>query len=135
LDSIVTCNESWVHYVTPESKRASKQCKPPILHPPKKAKAIFFSGEDHGCCVLGFQGYHSPGLTHCSKTINAQYYSTLLNENVKPTIRSKRRKGRIQFSSSKTILALTQRLNDGNSTETEVECPASSTVQSILSSI
>jgi transposase len=26
------------------------------------------------------------------KTINAQYYSTLLNEKVKPTIRSKRRK-------------------------------------------
>ncbi|GFG34200.1 hypothetical protein Cfor_00473, partial [Coptotermes formosanus] len=42
LDSVVTCDETWVHYFTPESKE--------------------------------------------------QYYSTLLNEKVKPAIRSKRRK-------------------------------------------
>jgi histone-lysine N-methyltransferase SETMAR len=27
LDLIVTCDETWVNYFTPESKRASKQCK------------------------------------------------------------------------------------------------------------
>jgi hypothetical protein len=63
----------------------------PILHPPKKAKAIFFSGEDHDCCVLGFKGYQSPGLLTGQKTINAQYYSTLLNEKVKSVIRLKRK--------------------------------------------
>jgi hypothetical protein len=41
--------------------------------------------------------WDSKGITHldfltCQKTINAQYYSTLLNEKVKPAIRSKRRK-------------------------------------------
>jgi hypothetical protein len=35
--------------------------------PPQKSESNFFSGEDHDCCVLGFQGYHSPGLFHWSK--------------------------------------------------------------------
>jgi histone-lysine N-methyltransferase SETMAR len=41
LDSIVTCDEIWVHYFIPESKRASKQWKHTHSPPPKKAKAIF----------------------------------------------------------------------------------------------
>jgi hypothetical protein len=90
LDSIVTCDETWVHYITPESKRASKQCKHTHSPPHKRAKAIFFSGEDHGYCDLGFKGYHD--FLTGQKTINAQYYSTRLNEKVKPAIRSKRRK-------------------------------------------
>jgi transposase len=73
LDSVVTCDETWVHYFTRESKRASKQCKhahsPPLK---KKAKAIFSAGK--------------------IMTANAQYYSTLLNEKVKSAIRLKRRK-------------------------------------------
>jgi histone-lysine N-methyltransferase SETMAR len=45
LDSIVTCDETWVHYFTTESKRASKQCKHTHSLPPKKAKAIFSAGK------------------------------------------------------------------------------------------
>jgi hypothetical protein len=70
LDSIVTCDETWVHYFTTESKRASKQWKhihSPPPPPPKKSESNFFSGEDHGYCVLGFKGYYSPGLSHWSK--------------------------------------------------------------------
>jgi ribosomal protein S25 len=67
LDSIVTCDETWDHYFTPESKRASKQCKHTHSPPSKKSESNFFSGEDHDCYVLGFKGYHSPGLSHWSK--------------------------------------------------------------------
>jgi hypothetical protein len=35
LDSMLTCNETWVHYFTPESKRASKQWKHTLSPPPK----------------------------------------------------------------------------------------------------
>jgi hypothetical protein len=45
LDSVVICDETWVHYFTPESKRASKQCKHTHSPPPKKAKAIFSAGK------------------------------------------------------------------------------------------
>jgi hypothetical protein len=48
LDSIVTCDKTWVHHFTPELKRASKQCKhthsPPPPPPPKKRKQFFQRG-------------------------------------------------------------------------------------------
>jgi hypothetical protein len=41
LDSVVTSDETWVHYFTPESKIASGNT--PILHPqPKKKWKNFF---------------------------------------------------------------------------------------------
>jgi hypothetical protein len=64
----------------------------PILHPPKKAKAIFSAGK-----IMTALFWDSKGIIHLDfptgqKTINAQYYSTLLNEKVKSPFRSKRRK-------------------------------------------
>jgi hypothetical protein len=61
------------------------------------------------------------------KTINAQYYSTLLTEKVKPAIRSKRRKLQdslcfLQDNARPHTAALTL-----ETTETEVGCTASST--------
>jgi hypothetical protein len=60
----------------------------PILHPPKKAKAIFSAGK-----IMATVFWDSKGIIHLDfltgqKTINAQYYSALLNEKVKPAIRS-----------------------------------------------
>ena len=36
LDRIITCDETWVHHFTPESKRASKQWKHADSPPSKK---------------------------------------------------------------------------------------------------
>jgi hypothetical protein len=88
----VTCDEAWVHYFTPESKRGSKQCKHTHCPPPKKAKAIFSAGK-----IMATVFWDSKGIIHMDfligqKTINLQYFSTLLNEKVKPAICSKRRK-------------------------------------------
>jgi hypothetical protein len=85
--------------------------------------------------------WDSKGIIHLDiltgqKTINAQYYSTLLNEKMKPAVRSKRKK-----NAGFNLLPPRQRssshwgFNGGNSTETEVGCSASSTVQSRLNSI
>jgi transposase len=59
---------------------------------PKKTKAIFSSGK-----IMANVFWDSKGIIHLDfltgqKTINAQYYSTLLNEKVKSAIHSKRRK-------------------------------------------
>jgi hypothetical protein len=91
LDSTAISSDTWVHYFTPESKTASKQWKHTESPPPKKSEN-FFSGDDHCYCVLGFKRCPSPGLSCWLKTINTQYYSALLNEKVKPAIRSKQRK-------------------------------------------
>jgi hypothetical protein len=85
----VTCVETWVHYFTPESKRASKQWKHTHSPTPKIAKAIYSAGK-----IMATVFWDSKGIIHLDfltsqKTINAQYYSTLLNEKVKPAIRSK----------------------------------------------
>jgi hypothetical protein len=58
----------------------------PILHPPKKPKAIFSAGK----IMTVF--WDSKGIIHLNiltgqKIINAQYCSTLLNEKMKPAIR------------------------------------------------
>jgi histone-lysine N-methyltransferase SETMAR len=89
----VTCDETWVHYFTPESKRASKQCKHIHSPPPKESESNFFSGEE----IMATVFWDSKSIIHLDfltgqKTINAQYSSTLLNEKVKPAVRLKRRK-------------------------------------------
>jgi hypothetical protein len=81
----VTCDETWVHYFTPESKRANKKCKHTHSPPPKKAKAIFPAGKIMATVFWDSKGIIQGFLTG-QKTINAQYYSTLLNEKVKPAI-------------------------------------------------
>jgi hypothetical protein len=73
-------------------KEQVNRANTPILHPPNKAKAIFSAGKIMALCS-GIQSViiHLDFLTG-QKTINAQYYSTLLNEKVKPAIRLERRK-------------------------------------------
>jgi hypothetical protein len=56
---------------------------------PKKAKAIFSEGK-----IMATVFWDSKAIIHLDfltsqKIINVQYYSTLLNEKVKPAIRSK----------------------------------------------
>ena len=45
LDCIVTTDQTWVHYFTPESKRSSMQCRHPESPKPKKAKTTFCAGK------------------------------------------------------------------------------------------
>jgi hypothetical protein len=79
LDPVVISDETWVHYFTPESKRASKQWKHTDSPPPKKV-TIFSAG-----MIIATVFWDSKGVLHLNflagqKTINAWYYSTLLNE-------------------------------------------------------
>jgi hypothetical protein len=72
-------------------KGQASSANTPILHPPKKAKANFSAGK-----IMANVFWDSKGIIHLDfftsqKTIDAQYYSTLLNAKVKPAIRSKRR--------------------------------------------
>jgi hypothetical protein len=71
-------------------KEQANSANTPILHPPNKAKAIFSAGK-----IIATVFWDSKGIIHLDfltgqKTINAQYYSTLLNKKVKSEIRSKR---------------------------------------------
>jgi hypothetical protein len=62
--------------------------------PPNKAKITFSPGRIMASVFWDSKGiiYSYVDLLTGQKAINAQYYSTLLTEKVKPAIRSKRRK-------------------------------------------
>ena len=92
LEAIVTCDETWVHHSTPESKRASMQWRHPDSPPPRKAKTTASAGKVMATIFWDFKGVLHIDFLHGRKTINAQYYSSLLTEDVKPAIRGKRRK-------------------------------------------
>jgi hypothetical protein len=97
----VTCDETWVHCFTPESKRASNQRKHTHSPPPKKAKAIFSAGR-----IMTAVFWDSKGIIHLDfLTVKKNHQcSVLLNSP------QSEEKGRIQFSSSQTTLVLTLQL-------------------------
>jgi hypothetical protein len=78
---------------------------------PQKNQSNFFSAGK----IMATVFWDSKGIIHLDfltgqKTINAQYYSTLLNEKVSRQFAQSEEKGRIQFSSSKTTIVLTLQL-------------------------
>jgi histone-lysine N-methyltransferase SETMAR len=73
-------------------KEQASSANTPILHPPKKAKAIFSAGKILTAVFWDSKGIIYPDFLTGQKTINAQYYSTLLNKKMKSAIHSKRRK-------------------------------------------
>ena len=92
LDSIVTCDETWVHHFTPESKRSSMQWRRSGSPPPLKAKTFSSAGKVMATVFWDSKGVLFIDFLCGRKTINAQYYSNLLTEHVKPAIRFKRRR-------------------------------------------
>jgi len=93
LDSIMTTDETWVRYFTPESKRSSVQWHHPGSLKPKKAKTTFFAGK-----VMATIFWESKGVLYVDfltehHTINAEYYSALLEGPVKTAIRNKTKHG------------------------------------------
>ena len=98
LDFIVTTDETWVRYFTPESKRSSMQWRHAGSPKPKKAKTTFPSGK-----VMATIFWDSKGVLYVDflterRTINAEIYSALLEGPVKTAIRKKRKRAQISVS-------------------------------------
>jgi len=93
LDSIVTTDETWVHYFTPESKRSSMQWRHPGSPKPKKAKTTFPAGKVMATMFWNSKDVLCVDFLTERRTINAEYYSALLEGPVKAAIRNKRKRG------------------------------------------
>ena len=79
LRRVVTVDETWIHYYTPETKRQSKQWILPGESAPKKAKTVPSAGK-----VMATIFWDSKGIIHMDflqkgRTITGQYYSELLD--------------------------------------------------------
>ncbi|GFS73022.1 histone-lysine N-methyltransferase SETMAR [Trichonephila clavipes] len=90
LDSIVTGDETWVHYTTPETKEQSKQWKHPSSPRAKKFKQILSAGK-----IMASSFWDRKGVLLCEfmprgTTINADRYCETLNK-LRRAIQNKRR--------------------------------------------
>lgn len=90
LHKIVTCDETWVHHYTPESKRASMEWRKKGEENPVKAKTRLSAGKVLATVFWDWRGVLLVDFLHGRQTINATYYCGLLDQ-VKLQYRRKRR--------------------------------------------
>jgi len=89
IHRIVTCDETWVHHYTPESKRASKEWRRKGEECLVKAKTRLSASKVMATVFWDFKGVLLIDFPYASRTINAAYYCDLL-EKVRAAYRSKR---------------------------------------------
>jgi histone-lysine N-methyltransferase SETMAR len=89
IHRIVTCDETWVHHYTPETKRASKEWRGKGDECPVKAKTRFSAGKVMATVFWDFKGVFFVDFLHARRTVNAAYYCDLL-EKARAAYRSKR---------------------------------------------
>jgi len=90
IHPIVTCDETWVHHYTPETKRASKELRGMGEECPVKVKTRLSAGKVMAMVFWDFKGVLLVDFLHARRTVNAAYYCNLL-EKVRAAYRSKRR--------------------------------------------
>jgi len=98
LDSTMTTDKTWVHYFTPESKRSSMQWRHPGSTKPKKAKTMFSAGKVMATIFWDSKAVLYMDLLTEHRTINAEYYSALLEGPVKTAIRNRRKRAQTSVS-------------------------------------
>ena len=89
-DAFMTCDKTWVHHYTPETKRASKEWRGKGEECPVKAKMRLSAGKMMATVFWDLKGVLLVDFLHTRRTVNAAYYCGLL-EKVRAACRSKRR--------------------------------------------
>lgn len=79
LRRVVTVDETWIHYYTPESKRQSKQWIFRGESAPKKAKTVPSAGKVMATIFWDSNGIILMDFLQKGRTITGQYYSELLD--------------------------------------------------------
>ncbi|PNF41810.1 hypothetical protein B7P43_G02600, partial [Cryptotermes secundus] len=93
LKSIVTTDETWVHYFIPESQQSSREWWHTSSPKPKRARRSRSAGKVMATFFWDWQGVIHVDFLTDARTVNAAYYSDLLATDVKEKIRSKRKTG------------------------------------------
>nr|CAI5834971.1 unnamed protein product [Callosobruchus analis] len=90
LRRIFTTDEKSVHYYTPEHKRASMEWRKKDGGAPVKANVTASAGKVMCTVLWDMKGAIAVDFLTEQQTVNAQYYSSLLKNVVKPAYKSKR---------------------------------------------
>ncbi len=78
FNSLVTMDESWIHYSTPEMKEQSKQWLPKGVPPPKKAKVVTSPKKSMLVAFFDNQGMIYRSYVPQGRTINSELYVGIL---------------------------------------------------------
>ncbi|PNF20035.1 hypothetical protein B7P43_G05809 [Cryptotermes secundus] len=128
LKSIVTTDETWVHYFIPESQQSSYEWRHTSSPKPKRAQRSRLAGKVMATFFWDWQGVIHVDLLTDARTFNAVYYSDLLATYVKENIRSKRKTGGKRVAFLQCTPPYSQ--NNGNLLEIEMQPSDTSAVQS-----
>ncbi|PNF22437.1 hypothetical protein B7P43_G15714, partial [Cryptotermes secundus] len=93
LKSIVTTDETWVHYCIPKSQQSSCEWRHTNSPKPKIAPRSRSAGKVMATFFWDWQGVIHVDFLTDARTVNAAYYSDLLATDVKEKIRSKQKIG------------------------------------------
>ena len=91
LERIVTGDETWVHHYTPETKRSSMQWKHVTSPSPRKFRVQRSAGKVMATVFWDIKGVLLLDFLERNHTVTGQHYSDQLEEQLHPSIRSKRR--------------------------------------------
>ena len=92
LKSVVTTDETWVHYFIPESQQSSREWRH-TSSPKPKSRRSRSAGKVMATFFWDWQGVIHVDFLTDARTVNAAYYSDLLATDVKEKIRSKWKTG------------------------------------------
>lgn len=89
-DRLLTVDETWIHFYDPESREQSRQWLPRGSAPPLKAKVQPSLGKVMATVFWDSTGIILVDYLERGATINAEYYSNLLQNDVREAMRRKR---------------------------------------------
>jgi histone-lysine N-methyltransferase SETMAR len=90
LKKIVTCDESWIHFYDPETKRQSQQWIGPNSPKPKKCKSIKSAQKVMILVFFDYQGIIYIHEVPEKQTITGKYYGEVIEKKLLPKLRKKR---------------------------------------------
>jgi len=86
LKSVVTTDETWVHYFIPESQQSSREWRHTSSPKPKRAWRSRSAGKVMAMFFWDWQGVIHVDFLTDARTVNAAYYLDLLATGVKEKI-------------------------------------------------
>ncbi|PNF22742.1 hypothetical protein B7P43_G06660 [Cryptotermes secundus] len=128
--SIVTTDETWVHYFIPKSQQSSSEWRHTSSTKPKRAQRSRSAGKVMATFFRDWQGgIHIDFLTD-ARTVNAAYYSDLLATDVKEKTIQAEERWKVGSLPSRQCTPPYGQNNNGNPPEIEMEPSGTSAVQS-----
>ena len=90
LNRVITCDETWIHFYEPESKRQSSVWKHPSSPSPTKALVSKSAGKVMAIIFCDIYGVLLNHFVPTKTTVTGSYYATLLRSELMSAIRKKR---------------------------------------------